>query len=206
LSNPTNRLAHSGYLLGQYSASVNRRIEGLPFVLSQDGDTRSIWIMAIDMSQPIQAPSNNARQRQVTFEAFGCLQAAILDFASRFEDFEVDFNMPSTAIPLDTFHGVFKGIDGDIGQEQPFQWRNIGWWIHFLGQENVHGDCWQGIFLERLGPPRRFESHRAKPNRDDRYHLNKPGQTRSGRSPDRARCGSVGRPATAPQLIEKIRR
>ena len=31
------------------------------------------------------------------------------------------------------------------------------------------------------------------------YHLNKPGQTRSGRSPDRARCGSVGRPATAPQ-------
>ncbi|HDQ72008.1 MAG TPA: PIG-L family deacetylase [Chloroflexi bacterium] len=36
------------------------------------------------------------------------------------------------------------------------------------------------------------------------YHLNKPGQTRSGRSPDRARCGSVGRPATAPQLIEKI--
>jgi len=27
----------------------------------------------------------------------------------------------------------------------------------------------------------------------------------SGRSPDRARCGSVGRPATAPQLIEKIR-
>ena len=37
------------------------------------------------------------------------------------------------------------------------------------------------------------------------YHLNKPGQTRSGRSPDRARCGSVGRPATAPQLIEKIR-
>jgi len=43
--------------------------------------------------------------------------------------------------------------------------------------------------------------HRLEPE----YHLNKPGQTRSGRSPDRARCGSVGRPATAPQLIEKIR-
>jgi len=27
------------------------------------------------------------------------------------------------------------------------------------------------------------------------YHLNKPGQTRSGRSPDCARCGLVGRPA-----------
>ncbi|HDQ73523.1 MAG TPA: hypothetical protein ENN19_15720 [Chloroflexi bacterium] len=43
------------------------------------------------------------------------------------------------------------------------------------------------------------------PKKVREYHLNKPGQTRSGRSPDRARCGSVGRPATAPQLIEKIR-
>jgi len=57
-----------------------------------------------------------------------------------------------------------------------------------------------------LSRPEVLPSLNGKPNqlKDKTYHLNKPGQTRSGRSPDRARCGSVGRPATAPQLIEKI--
>jgi len=77
--------------------------------------------MSFDVGQPVQPPSDNARQCQAAFEAFGCLQAAVLDFASRFEHFEVNFNVPSAAIPLHAFHCILEGMDRDIGQEQPLQ-------------------------------------------------------------------------------------
>ena len=59
-------------------------------------------MMTIDMSEPIKTPGNDRHECQIGKKAVIGFQTTIFNGASRFKDFEIDFNMPTTTIPFDT--------------------------------------------------------------------------------------------------------
>ena len=49
----------------------------------------------------------------------GVSKLRTFDMATRFEDLVIDLNLPSLAIPLNTFKSIIEGKDRDSGKEEP---------------------------------------------------------------------------------------
>ena len=58
----------------------------------------------VDEGQPVETPGNHAHQGNVILQAFCSLQQAVLDATTRFDDFMENFDLPTTAIPLERLH------------------------------------------------------------------------------------------------------
>ena len=70
-------------------------------------------------SHPEESPSDDGKESEERTETFGRGQLSLFDPATGFENFMVDLDFPTVAIPLDAFGGMGKGTDGNGGEQQP---------------------------------------------------------------------------------------
>jgi hypothetical protein len=64
---------------------MNCRVQGLPFVLSQDRSTGRLRHLSIEVREPEQPPRDHAHEREIWFQALSVLQAAVFDGTARLE-------------------------------------------------------------------------------------------------------------------------
>ena len=139
---------------------MNAHEERLPLNRGQNQSARLVWFSAVDMGQPMESPGDNAHQGDVALQAFSLLQATILHGAAGLEDFVKDLDLPPAAVPLDNLNSIFGRLDRCIGEQQPFDGRDIGRWSVLTHQDGVQRNGRQ--FLA-LGAPRWSQGDSRKP-------------------------------------------
>ena len=90
-------------------------------------------------SHPKKASGDDGKEREQRQETLRFSQLSLFDLAPRFEDFMVDLDFPTLAIPLDTFEGIGKEKKRNRGEEKPAKGVNASRWVFFLCQDDKHG-------------------------------------------------------------------
>ena len=91
-------------------------VKGLPFDGGKRRSTRYVRIRTIQVSEPVQPPSDDTHQGDEPFETISDLQTAVSNGAAGFDDFVKDFDLPATAVLTDDLLAIIEIVEGGIGE------------------------------------------------------------------------------------------
>jgi len=131
-------VAHSGWF------ALGHEVDGFPFLIGEHRIAGHFRAVAPEHGQVQHTPGDNHVEGQRRLEAHALLQLQLLDPTAAFQDLEIDLDLPSAKVPRELFDCLFRGLDGEVGQEHPVERIFPGRRLCLGGEQDGDGDVGQG--------------------------------------------------------------